>query len=212
MEFTITLVIILITIFMSYLAEENPKYKLKWIMNPYLVMQRREYLRLITSGFIHSGYMHLAINMFVLYSFGKIVEMRFMNLFGNELGAIIYIIFYLLAIVVSDLLSLYKYQNSPNYNSLGASGAVSAVVFATIIFFPLGRMGILFIPIHIPAFIFGILYLLYESSMEQRGGTGIAHSAHFLGAIFGFLFIILIYPLAWFDFVNQIITWFSSFR
>ncbi|TAE76100.1 MAG: rhomboid family intramembrane serine protease [Bacteroidetes bacterium] len=211
MENPITLGLILISAMMSYLAEEKPYYKSKWLVSPYLIKHRKEYYRIITGGFIHQGYLHLLINMYVLFIFGKYLELKFADLFGFELGIFLYAVLYLFGIVFANLLSLYKYQDSPHYAALGASGAVSAIVFSMIMFNPLQGIGIIFIPVFIPGFIFAVLYLLYSTFMANRGQDNVDHGAHFMGAIFGFLFTVAVYPPIWHEFLTKIFAWFNQF-
>ncbi len=199
-----TLVIIVITCVFSYYAEENSDFKRKYLFNPYLVQKYKQFYRLFTSGLVHGDYMHLAFNMLALYSFGNALERIFSLLFGFELGTGLYLLLYISALAVSDLPNLYRYKNNPMYNSLGASGAVSAIVFAVILFAPLMGVGIIFLPISAPGFIFGILYLLYTSYMARNGNDNIGHEAHFWGAIYGMLFFTLAYPPIIVNFVNQV--------
>lgn len=211
MENPITLAIILISGIMSYLAEENQHYKSRWLVSPYFIKHKQQYYRMISGGFIHQGYLHFGINMYVFFMFGQPLEHQFAILFGNELGMILYASLYLLGIIFANLLSLYKYQNTPNYAALGASGAVSAVVFSMIMFNPLQGIGIIFIPnFFIPGFIFATLYLLYSSLMANRGQDNVDHGAHFMGAIFGFLFTVIIYPPIWHEFLTKILGWFNQ--
>lgn len=112
--------------------------------------------------------------------------------------------------VFATIPGLIKHRDNYNYNSVGASGAVSAVLFATIAFVPFnGGIGILFIPISIPPLVFGILYLIYEIYMQKRGGTNIAHDAHIWGALFGFLFTLIFVPGAFFNFLGQLLALFN---
>ncbi len=195
-----TIIIILITGIFSYIGFSNPNFFTKYLFNAPKVLGRKEYIRLLTHGFLHADWMHLIVNMMVLYSFGAFVESIFLQL--NAAGYIpiprlMYVIFYISAILVATLPSLLKHKNDTWYNSIGASGAVSAVVFAAIFFNPKGTI-LFFGILPLPSFIYGILYLFYESYMNKRGGTGVAHDAHITGAAFGFTFPILIdYELFW---------------
>jgi len=112
---------------------------------------------------------------------------------------------YLSALVVSEMPSYLKHKHNPGYNSLGASGAVSAVIFACAVIAPLSMLSVFFIPM--PAFIFGFLYLGYSYYLSQKGGDGINHDAHFYGAVFGIIAIILIHPSAPMEFIEQIANW-----
>jgi membrane associated rhomboid family serine protease len=137
--------------------------------------------------------------MFTLYFFGSTVEWR--------LGGGLFLILYLVGIVVSDVPTYLKNRKNPYYNSLGASGGVSAVVFASILFRPLAPLYLMFIPIPIPGFIFGGLYMLYSYYQAKRGGDYINHDAHLYGALFGLAFSILAVPSALPNFLAQISTW-----
>jgi membrane associated rhomboid family serine protease len=178
----------------------------KLIMNPYAVARRGEYHRLVTSGFLHADMGHLFFNMLSFYFFGQGVERIFGELFGN-LGGVVLVAFYLIAIVVSDIPTLMKYKDSPRYNSLGASGGVSAIIFATILIFPLTSIYFFFIPVPIPGFIFALLYLAYSYYSARRGDSGINHDAHLYGGLFGLLFMAIAYPPAIPGFVEQVSQW-----
>jgi membrane associated rhomboid family serine protease len=152
--------------------------------------------------------MHLLINMFVLFSFGRVVEVYYKELFEVK-GAFYYILLYVGAIAISVLPSFGKHKDDPGYNAVGASGAVSAVVFASILFEPLAKIYLFFIPIGIPAAIFGVLYLIYSAYMGKRGKDNIGHDAHFGGAIFGIVFTICLKPKIVLYFIGQISQLFS---
>ena len=147
--------------------------------------------------------MHLFINMFVLYSFGKVVIDYYVAIFGLK-GYYYFVLLYIGAIMLSVLPSFGKHKNDPGYNAVGASGAVSAVVFASILFVSLGKIYLFFIPIGIPAFIFGGLYLYYSAYMAKRGGDNIGHDAHFWGALFGIVYTIALKPKIFLYFIDQI--------
>jgi len=144
-----------------------------------------------------------------LYSFGKAVEGFLAYSLGSK--AILYYLFiYIGGILAATVPSLIKHKDNYGYNSVGASGAVSAVLFSAIAFMPLsGEIGILFIPFSIPPIVFGVLYIAYELYMDKRGGTNIAHDAHIGGALFGFLFTLLFIPGAFTNFVNQVVSYFN---
>ncbi len=203
---SITLVIILVTVGLSLAAWNNPALMDRWIMNPYQVMKRGQYYRLLTSGFLHADWGHLLFNMLSLYFFGGFIEQVFDYLFGAN-GGLYLIGFYLIAIVVSDIPTLLKHRNSPGYNSLGASGGVSAILFAAILFRPLTPIYLFFIPIGIPGFIFGALYLAYSYYEARRGYGNVNHDAHFYGAVFGVLFMVVAYPAVVPQFFEQVSGW-----
>jgi len=203
---SVTLLLIAVTVAISLWAWNNPSLMDRWIMNPYAVVKRGEYHRLITSGFLHADMGHLFFNMLSFYFFGQGVERIFGELFG-DLGGAVLVGFYLIAIVISDIPTLMKYKNSPGYNSLGASGGVSAIIFATILIFPLTPIYFFFIPVPIPGFIFAFLYLAYSYYSARRGDTGINHDAHMYGGLFGVLFMAIAYPPAIPGFVEQVLQW-----
>lgn len=205
-----TFLILIVTILISVQAFSNPSRKSKMMMSPYLVRTRRQYFRFLSSGFIHADVGHLFFNMFTFYMFGKIIEDFFIRKFGLTnffLGSILFLGFYISAIIVSELVSFFKHRFNPNYASLGASGAVSAVVFMLILFQPMAGLGLMFIPIRIPAFIFGLLYLMYSAYMSKYGSDNIGHDAHLYGALYGILIGIVIEPRAVPYFIEQISNW-----
>lgn len=190
-----TYIIILLTIIVSVIAFKNVSlfYKLSFI--PYKILHDKSYYRFISSGFIHAGWGHLLINMLVLWSFGLNVEEGFAIFFPHSLVSnSVYLFFYLSAIIVASISSFIKYRNNSDYLAVGASGAVSAIVFCSIIFHPLHRLILFPIPLPIPALLFGLLYLAYSWYMGKRAHDSIGHDAHFWGAIYGIVVPIIIEP------------------
>lgn len=201
----ITYVLIAITVLFSMYAFNQPDIMRRFILNPYLVKSRGEYFRFLTSGFLHKDHVHLIFNMITLYFFGRIIEMVFEAIFGSR-GSIYFAALYLLAIIVSDIPSYFKYRHTPAYSSLGASGGVSAIVFAFILFLPLEKINLyLFIPI--PGFILGGLYLIYSYYQGRRGADHINHDAHLYGALFGLIFCVILYPPSVQNFIDQLKNW-----
>ncbi|MCF8309667.1 MAG: rhomboid family intramembrane serine protease [Bacteroidales bacterium] len=190
---SISLVIIIITVFVSLAAFNNRSVFYKMQFNAYQIYHRKEYHRFFTYGFIHGDWVHLLINMFVLYSFSRIVENTYRELFGLK-GLLLYILLYVGGLVFSTIFDYGKHRNNAYYNAVGASGAVSAVVFASILIHPLGEIYLFLIPFGIPSFIFGILYLVYSAYMSRRATGNVGHSAHFWGAVFGFVFTVILEP------------------
>lgn len=185
----ITFAIILITCIVSIISFNNSNVKKELILSPYKVLNEKKVWLLITHAFIHADYLHLFFNMYVLYMFGPYLELYFE--YNASLGIISYILFYILSAIFATIPALYKNGNNPNYLSLGASGAVSAVVFAYIVLNPLRELGIILLPgIWIPGFIFGILYLVAENYMSKKKYSNIAHDAHISGSLFGVFFIL----------------------
>jgi membrane associated rhomboid family serine protease len=170
---TITVIIIIITVAISLLAWNKEEVMDTFIFYPPAVTNQRQYYRFISSGFIHADMMHLAFNMISFYMFGQmLVEPAFIEFFG-DLGKTIYFLMYMLALIVALLPTYFRNKHNTRYRSLGASGAVSAVVFAGILISPLSRLGFFFIPPIIPGFIFGPLYLLLSWYMDKRGGDNV---------------------------------------
>lgn len=203
---SVTLIIIVATVIISVMAWNNYSLMNRWIMNPYQVANRGQYYRLLTSGFLHADWGHLLFNMITLYFFGGLIEQIFTMLF--EASAPIYLIgFYVAGIIVSDIPTFLKHRTNPAYNSLGASGGVSAILFAAIMFTPLTKISLFFIPIGIPGFIFGLLYLAYSYYEGRQGRGNVNHDAHLYGALFGILFMIVVYPPVLSSFIEQIAGW-----
>jgi membrane associated rhomboid family serine protease len=201
----ITYIILGLTIVVSFSAFNNPKQMQKLIMYPYAVKRNRQYFRFITSGFIHKDHLHLIFNMFSLYFFGTAVERVFQRVFAEK-GNLYFILLYTLALVVSDLPSYLKNRDNPSYQSLGASGAVSAVIFAFILFQPLSDIFIYF-ALCMPGFILGTLYILFSYYQGKKGGDNINHDAHLYGALFGFVFCAVTEPSSIPAFIEQVKSW-----
>lgn len=189
-----TLIIIIITAVVSILAFNNRDMFERMKFNAYQVYHSKEYYRFLSYGFIHADWIHLLINMFVLYSFGRIVQTDLAGLFGESRGLFYYFLLYAGALVLSSTPSFGKHKDNIYYNAVGASGAVSAVVFASILLRPDSSIAFIFLPIPIPSPVFGILYLIYSAYMARRGRDNIGHDAHFWGALFGFVFPVILNP------------------
>ncbi len=189
----VTYVIIAISVITSLVAFNRPDIFDKLKFNAYAINKHKEWYRFFSYGLIHADYMHLFINMFVFYSFGGIVENIFHIYFDSE-ATLFYILLYVGGIAFSSLWDFGKYKNNSYYNAVGASGAVSAILFSSIILYPQGKIFLFFIPIGIPAPIFGILYLAYSAYMAKKGTDNVGHSAHFWGAIYGVVFTIALKP------------------
>ncbi|MCU0417965.1 MAG: rhomboid family intramembrane serine protease [Cytophagaceae bacterium] len=181
---SLTLLIIIITGAVSMLAFNNSDWMSKGIMNPYVIKRRQQWYRMITSGFLHADYIHLLFNMMSLYFLGSLVETVF--------NPIQYLTLYLGAMVISDIPTYFKYQDQPGYSSLGASGAVSAVVFSFIMMNPFEYLLVFFFPV--PAILYGVFFLGYSYYLDKQGHGIINHSAHFYGAVTGIVFTAVIHP------------------
>lgn len=200
----VTYIIIGITALISILAFSNRALFDKLLFDPYRINHLRQYYRFFTHGLVHADWTHLAINMFVLLSFGSMVEDVFIQIFGSGKGTYFYILLYVGGLLLSATPSFGKHKNNEWYTAVGASGAVSSIVFASILISPLSGIRFIFIPFDIPAFIFGLLYLGYSAYMSRKGQDNIGHDAHFYGALYGLLYTIIIKPALLTGFINQI--------
>ena len=192
----ITLVIVIITVLVSMAAFRYRELLYRFDLSPYHIVQKKQYYRIFTHAFLHADYVHLGINMLVLYSFGRGIEQVFGSLEDQGLifsGPFFYLLLYVASIALSALSTITKYRNNEGYSAVGASGAVSAVIFTYIFFAPLQKIYFYMI-LPIPGIVFGILYLVYSSYMGRRNKDNINHAAHFWGAVVGFLFPILLEP------------------
>lgn len=205
MQISITFILILITVLVSIGGFTNEKIMDDLIFYPPAVSQRNQWYRFFSCGFIHADIGHLLFNMISFYFFGKVVEDVFV-MFFPQIGKVLYLLMYLSALMVSLLPTYYKNQNNYSYRSLGASGAVSAVVFAGLVIAPDQLIYIYFIPIGIPGFIFAPLYLLLSALLARKGGDNINHSAHIWGSIYGLIFIIIAGKIAGYDIINYFLT------
>ena len=198
MQAPVTFFLIGITCLVSWMAFNNRKLMDRLILWPPAIDQHRQYDRLVTYGFIHGDFMHLLFNMVTLFFFGQQIE----QLMTRVMGFWVYPLFYLSALVVSILPTYLKNQKNPNYLSLGASGAVSAVLFAFVLLAPWSTIGVMFIPM--PAIVFAVLYVGYSIWMDRRGGDRINHSAHLAGAAYGVLFMVIMEPRVLGIFLQQL--------
>ncbi len=202
---SITLIIIVLTVVASFYAWNNPQVQYKWIFSPYIVHTNNEYHRFVTSGFIHADQMHLFFNMFTLFFFGELIENVYQHYFGS-LGLALFVLLYIAGIIISDIPTFIKHKADPGYRALGASGGVAAVVFSSIMFFPLNKIYI-FGLIGIPGFILGVLYIIYSYFQGKKMADNINHDAHLYGAAFGILFSIIIDPGVIGRFVDQVLSY-----
>jgi membrane associated rhomboid family serine protease len=189
MEISITLIIIIATSIISFIAFSNHNLLDQFIFYPPAV-RRGQFYRFFSCGLIHADWGHLIFNMIALYLFGGMVEMEFIGVFG-PMGRLVYLAMYVLALAASVIPTYINNKDNYHYRSLGASGAVSAIIFAGILFHPLVGIGLFFIPIYIAGFLFGVIYLLVSGWLDKRGGGNINHSAHIFGALFGIGFTII---------------------
>ncbi len=190
---TATNIIVCITCLISFMLMENREGKAALIFHPVTIKRNNQWYRFLSSGFIHADMLHLLINMFVLWSFGNALEAYYYPLALGEGSLVKYLVLYFGGIVVASIPSYLRNQNNPSYSALGASGGVSAVVFAVIIFEPWQNLY-LYGVIAIPQILAGVGYLYYSWIKDKKANDNIGHMAHFSGAIWGFVFTGLMNP------------------
>ena len=203
----ITLLIVIVTVLTSVAAFRRQELLYRFDLSPARIVHQKQYYRIFTHAFLHADYFHLGINMLVLYSFGSFIEQKFSALEADGVifsGPFFYLLLYAGSIAVASLPTITRYRNDEGYSALGASGAVSAVVFAYIFFAPLNKIYF-YMVLPIPGILFGVLYLVYSSYMGKRNKDNINHSAHFWGAVAGFLFPVLLDPSLFMDFLDQLL-------
>tara|TARA_B100000524_G_C23654379_1_gene371223 strand:+ start:100 stop:711 length:612 start_codon:yes stop_codon:yes gene_type:complete len=188
---SLILVIVIPTVLISYQGFSNSDFKEKSLFVPYQVKYQKEYYRIFSHIFIHADFIHLSFNMISLYFLGSLLENEWNYAFGIQAN------FYLIALyfggaIAATLWPYFRNAENPAYRSLGASGAVSAVIFAAMLWNPKIELYLFPIPIPIKAYVLAPLYLVFEYYSLKRGGSGIAHDAHIGGALFGILFVLLI--------------------
>jgi len=184
----LTLLLVGATVLVSWMAWQNPRLLDRLMLWPPAIDRQRQYDRLLTHGFIHADWQHLLFNMITLFFFGRFAE----QLVTRMIGPVGFVLFYLSAIVIAILPSYLRHRKDGRYRSLGASGAVSAVLFAFILVNPWGLIFVFFLPV--PAILYGVFYVGYSFWMDRQGNDNINHSAHLSGAIYGVLFMLLMEP------------------
>ena len=199
---TTTLLLILFITMTSIAAFSQSETMDQFQFNAFQIVHRRQYYRILTHAFVHASWEHLIVNMIVLYSFGSNVEHYFRDEFGS-ISVYYYLILFFGSVTFSSLWSLVKQKDNPYYNSVGASGAVSAVLFTAIFFDPWNPVY-LFGILPFPGIIFGALYLYYSYYMSNKKMDNIGHDAHFLGAIFGFLLPVVLRPSLFVIFIHML--------
>jgi membrane associated rhomboid family serine protease len=189
-----TIIIIVITVLISIAAFYNRELFSKLQFNAYQVYHGKEWHRLLTHGFLHANYTHLIVNMLVLFMFGTAAEQWLQGLETDGIikyYRLVFVLFYLAAIVLASSISLFKHKEDAWYNSVGASGAVSAILFFNIFFNPWEKLYV-YALIPVPGIILGVVYLVYSQYMSRKETDNINHDAHFVGAVFGFIFPLLL--------------------
>ncbi|MBE0641335.1 MAG: rhomboid family intramembrane serine protease [Bacteroidales bacterium] len=199
-----TWAILILTIGVSILAFQQEDLLRKLRFSPWLIRERGQGYRFLSYAIVHADWMHLGINMFVLYSFGMAVEHYYRLLFTN-MSWFYFILLYVGGVVLSVTPAFGKHSKNPQYAAVGASGAVSAVVFASIIIRPMSGIMIFPLPFEIPGILFGGLYLIYSAWMSRRGNDNVGHDAHLWGAVYGSVFTIALKPSLLEAMVRQIL-------
>ncbi|MDR1983435.1 MAG: rhomboid family intramembrane serine protease [Prevotellaceae bacterium] len=185
----LTLTVIIITVLASIAAFESPRLFDQLSLSPYKITHNKEWYRVVTHGFIHANWVHLLINMFVFYSFGQALLYYFDYFLSNKI--VHFLAIYFGGMIFATITTIVKHRNNYAYRGIGASGAVSAVMFACIFFNPWSKLLFMGI-IPVPGIIFAVLYLLYCSYMSRNSNDNINHDAHLYGAIFGLIYPVLI--------------------
>ncbi|MBA3648339.1 MAG: rhomboid family intramembrane serine protease [Chitinophagales bacterium] len=199
----IVILIILVNAAASFAAFNSADLMNRLLMRPYAIKNYNQWYRFITSGFIHANWTHLLFNMLVFYSFGQAVVSYYNYYFGSH-ATYYFIILYLGSMVTADLPTYIKHRNDSWYASLGASGAVSAVLFTSILINPLATVYFYFFPM--PGIVMGVLYLIYSWYMARKGGIdNINHDAHFYGALCGIIFTLLLRPAFGSEFIGKLL-------
>ena len=200
----LTFIILAATILVSWRAFEQSALFEKLLHSPYRVKHQRQYYRLFSHMLVHADGIHLALNMFVFYSFGRVMERIFTLNWGSTTGGALFLALYILGGAAATLPSMRKHGDNYGYNSVGASGAVSALLMAYMILFPLNEIAFFFIPM--PAFIGVFVFFLLEHFMKRNVRSNIAHDAHIWGALFGIVFIAVTVPNSIPRFITQVMS------
>lgn len=199
----VAIIIIVVTCLVSIPAFSNKDFFYRFDFAPYSIEERKEYYRFVTHAFLHGDWTHLFFNMFVLYTFGSVLQSYFELYLGSK-GIFYFILLYFGGIVFAILPTFRKHKNNPSYHSIGASGAVSAVLFSYIIFSPMAELRLMIFPFFpIPAIVLGVAYLAYEQYQSKRNSSNINHDAHITGALFGIAFTLITVPKSLSNFINE---------
>jgi len=200
----ITYYIIILTVAVSILGFMRSDVFDRLKFNPAHIRTGNEHWRFLSYALLHADFIHLLVNIFVLHSFGPSVESLFRILFGTK-GTWYFALLYVGGTALSVLPAYGRNKDNLFYSAVGASGAISAVVFSMIIMNPMSRLSFIFIPISFPAIVFGVAYLAYSWIMAKKGDGPIGHDTHFWGGIFGIVFTIALKPVLVINFVHQIL-------
>lgn len=206
MDLSITVVLIVLTAITSIYGMNNAAFMERWMFTPYRIKRERQWDRFILSGFIHKDYMHLLFNMFTFYFFGGVVEKMLMYRFGEVAGGVVFVVFYVMGIILSDIPTYLKNKDNSYYRALGASGGTAATVFSSIIILPLSNIC-LFGIVCLPGFLLGIIFLIYSALQARKDSDGINHDAHLFGAIFGIVITLTLFPQSGVNFIHELATY-----
>ncbi len=193
MEPSITIYIIIAITLVSVVAFGDQRLFAALLFEPFVMKARGEWHRLVTHAFVHANWPHLIVNMFVLYMFGRNVELLYGMVSERPVWST-YLLLFLGGVVFSSMPGFKRHALDPSYRAVGASGGVSSVLFAQVLMLPTTEVRFLLLPIPLQAWVFGVLYLVYSWQMDKRGGDNVAHDAHFYGAVFGVLFTVVLDP------------------
>ena len=198
MTFSLTILLVVATVAVSWFAFNNPRLLDRLLLWPPAIQRQHQYDRLLTHGFVHADWQHLLFNMITLYFFGRAVE----GVFTDLIGAVGFLLFYLSAILVAILPTYLRHRHDSRYRSLGASGAVSAVLFAYVLLAPWSLIFVFVLPV--PAILYAVFYVGYSIWMDRQGNDNINHSAHLWGAGYGVLFTLVMEPRVFPYFLQQL--------
>lgn len=198
-----TLLIIIVTAIFSIVAFQQPELFYRYNFNAYQTYHRKQWYRVFTHAFLHANWEHLIINMLVLFSFGTALWKYLYIYFGQHI-LLLYLGLYIGGIIISTVFTLVKEKDNFNYNAVGASGAVSAVTFACIFFNPLSKIYFFGI-VPVPGILFGVIYLGYSYYMGKRNVDNIGHDAHFWGAVYGFVYPLILKPSLFSNFIDKLL-------
>ncbi|MEX0929285.1 MAG: rhomboid family intramembrane serine protease [Balneolales bacterium] len=183
------IILIFATVAITFTAwNYKPQWQYEGMLRPYFTIREGKWFQLLTSGFLHADGNHLLFNMITFFFFAPTME--------QVLGPALFVTLYLTGIIVSGLPTLFRHQDNPNYASLGASGGVEAILFSYILLFPLNKLYLFFIPIGIPAIVFGLLFMGYSYYEAKKQRDNVNHEAHIAGAVYGILFALITVPHA----------------
>ena len=190
----VTIALSILIFLISLQGFNNIAFFERYKLDPYKLFRYREYYRLLSSGFLHGSWIHLLINLFVFWQFGRFVEEHiFLASFGKVFGSVMYLLLFILSVIIANIPGSFKHRDNPYYGSIGASGAVSAILFAYLLLNPWGKIY-LYAIIPIYTVVAAVLYLIYSQWASRNSKDNIDHAAHFYGAVFGFAFTILVNP------------------